>query len=186
VRTAGYVIAYNLLRIETWLIVTRLVLLWTPLSLESRTMRFLAFVVEPVLRPIRRHLPRVGGMDLSPIVALVLLVQVAAMIRNVGDGLYATPAALAVAIGGRIVLDVLGALFILMALRVFLTLTGASSHNPATKLVQRVSSPVVRHVERVVTPVRSLDVPAAVVGIVCLVLYAVLSRVLIATLGVPL
>ena len=34
---------------------------------------FLYRVTEPALRPIRRYLPNVGGLDLSPIVLILLL-----------------------------------------------------------------------------------------------------------------
>jgi YggT family protein len=34
---------------------------------------FLNAVTEPVLRPIRRALPNLGGIDISPIIALLLL-----------------------------------------------------------------------------------------------------------------
>ncbi len=37
---------------------------------------FLHRVTEPALRPIRRYLPNLGGIDLSPIVLILLLVFV--------------------------------------------------------------------------------------------------------------
>jgi YggT family protein len=39
----------------------------------------LAQLVEPLLRPIRRVLPHMGGVDLSPI-ALMLLIQIAEIV----------------------------------------------------------------------------------------------------------
>jgi YggT family protein len=42
-------------------------------------------LVAPLLRPIRRVIPLVGGIDLSPLVLLVLL-QVAAMVLNAAVG----------------------------------------------------------------------------------------------------
>jgi YggT family protein len=38
-----------------------------------------ARLVEPILRPIRRYLPLVGGIDLSPLVMLLIL-QVAVIV----------------------------------------------------------------------------------------------------------
>ena len=55
-------------------IVAYLVFRW--LSPEHRRYRiyaFLAMVVEPVLRPIRRVLPPIAGLDFSPAVAILLL-----------------------------------------------------------------------------------------------------------------
>jgi YggT family protein len=42
---------------------------------------FLAQLVEPLLRPLRRVLPQMGGVDLSPL-ALLLLLQIAEIVLN--------------------------------------------------------------------------------------------------------
>ena len=39
-------------------------------------------VTEPVLRPIRRFLPNLGGIDISPVVALLLIIVIQHVIRN--------------------------------------------------------------------------------------------------------
>lgn len=43
---------------------------------------FLNRVTEPALRPIRRFLPNLGGIDLSPIVLILLLVFVRNLLGN--------------------------------------------------------------------------------------------------------
>ncbi|MCH9052335.1 MAG: YggT family protein [Proteobacteria bacterium] len=35
---------------------------------------FLNRITEPALRPIRRYMPRLGGLDISPLVLIILLV----------------------------------------------------------------------------------------------------------------
>lgn len=39
-------------------------------------------LTEPVLRPIRRVLPNLGGIDISPVVALLLIIVVQHVIQN--------------------------------------------------------------------------------------------------------
>ena len=39
-------------------------------------------VTEPVLRPIRRFLPNLGGIDISPVVALLLIIVIQHVIQN--------------------------------------------------------------------------------------------------------
>lgn len=39
-------------------------------------------VTEPVLRPIRRILPNLGGIDISPVVALLLIIVIQHLIAN--------------------------------------------------------------------------------------------------------
>jgi YggT family protein len=53
------------------------ILSWVPTS--SVISGVIARLVEPLLTPIRRVLPLVGGIDLSPL-ALLLLLQVAAIV----------------------------------------------------------------------------------------------------------
>lgn len=39
-------------------------------------------ITEPVLRPIRRLLPNLGGIDISPVAALLLIIVVQHLIAN--------------------------------------------------------------------------------------------------------
>lgn len=43
---------------------------------------FLERITEPALRPIRRVLPNMGGIDLSPLVLILLLYFVQGVLRN--------------------------------------------------------------------------------------------------------
>ena len=57
-------------------IIARVLLSWFPLqpgSFMSRATSVLFSVTEPVLGPLRRVLPRVGMLDLSPLVAILLI-----------------------------------------------------------------------------------------------------------------
>ncbi|MFL6230057.1 MAG: YggT family protein [Pyrinomonadaceae bacterium] len=71
VRVLGFVI-FGVLAIYMLLIFMRIVFAWG-MSSESRVMRFLVRVTEPVLLPFRRLIPPVGMFDISPIIVLFLL-----------------------------------------------------------------------------------------------------------------
>ena len=53
----------------------RVVMSWFPLSSSAArsVMDVVVRITEPVLGPIRRALPSFGGIDISPIVAILLL-----------------------------------------------------------------------------------------------------------------
>ena len=51
----------------------RVILSWVPTRLPWGLNDFLFSVTEPILAPIRRALPLAGGMDLSPLIALIAL-----------------------------------------------------------------------------------------------------------------
>jgi YggT family protein len=55
------------------IIVAAVVLSWVQLPPENPLVRVVHTLTEPLLAPIRRILPAVGGLDLSPWVLLVAL-----------------------------------------------------------------------------------------------------------------
>ena len=68
----GYVI-YGLVSVYTMLVFVRIILSYTSLDYRNRMMRFLINVTEPLLGPLRRMVPTVGMLDISPLVAFVIL-----------------------------------------------------------------------------------------------------------------
>lgn len=68
-------IVLGLLSLYTWVIIIRALLSWVNPDPYNPLVRMLVAVTEPVLRPLRRLLPphRMGGLDLSPLVAILLL-----------------------------------------------------------------------------------------------------------------
>lgn len=54
-------------------IFARILLSWFPANSGGQIRTFLIQLTEPVLAPFRRIIPRIGMMDISPIVALFIL-----------------------------------------------------------------------------------------------------------------
>lgn len=66
-------ILYGLLSIYILLIFIRVIFSIARVSYTNRIMRFLVNITEPLLGPLRRMIPPVGMMDISPIVAFIIL-----------------------------------------------------------------------------------------------------------------
>ena len=66
-------ILYGLLSIYFLLILMRVIFSWGQLSYRNRVMRFLYDTTEPLLGPLRRMLPTLGWIDISPFVAFLLI-----------------------------------------------------------------------------------------------------------------
>ncbi len=70
-----------LLQIYTWLLIAYVVLTWlVQFNVVNRTNQFvnmvgdfLSRIIEPALAPIRRFIPFLGGIDISPVVLLVVI-----------------------------------------------------------------------------------------------------------------
>jgi YggT family protein len=72
VPAVGYIL-YGLLAVYTLLVFIRIIFGWGLISYSNRIMRFLVNATEPLLGPLRRMVPPVGGFDISPIVAFIIL-----------------------------------------------------------------------------------------------------------------
>ena len=48
----------------------------------------LSRLLEPIYRPIRRFLPNMGGLDLAPLVAFVIIIALQIILTDIGNGLY--------------------------------------------------------------------------------------------------
>jgi YggT family protein len=66
-------ILYGFLSIYSLLVIIRVIFSWAMLSYSNRIMRFLIDVTEPLMGPLRRVVPLLGRIDISPIVALLIL-----------------------------------------------------------------------------------------------------------------
>jgi len=64
------------------LILVRVVFSWTNPYPNNSVYRFVFQATEPILGPVRRRLPPVSGMDLSPLVVTLVAYFLIAAIRN--------------------------------------------------------------------------------------------------------
>ncbi len=55
-------------------IFARVIVSWFPTSGNNPIVVFIYTVTEPILAPIRRIIPRMGTFDLTPMIALILII----------------------------------------------------------------------------------------------------------------
>lgn len=54
-------------------IFARIIVSWLPIDRDHTVVRILYEITEPIIGPIRRVLPTMGGLDFSPMIALILI-----------------------------------------------------------------------------------------------------------------
>ena len=67
----------------TFAIIARALISWVPIDRYHPIVQFLDQITEPILAPLRRLIPSVGMMDITPIVALILLQILQALVDRV-------------------------------------------------------------------------------------------------------
>ncbi len=62
------------LYVLVWLIIARSLMSWFPNARQNRIVDLLYQVTDPILLPLQRLVPRIGMIDISPIVAVLILI----------------------------------------------------------------------------------------------------------------
>ena len=66
-------IVFLMLQILWFAIFARAIISWFPIDPQGPIVRALDAVTEPVLGPLRRVVPRIGMVDITPMVAIILI-----------------------------------------------------------------------------------------------------------------
>ena len=80
--TSIIILVSQLIEIFIWFLIAQAILSWlvafnivnTNNNIVSLIGNFLFKVTEPLLRPIRKFLPDFGGIDISPVILIILLI----------------------------------------------------------------------------------------------------------------
>lgn len=66
-------VLFQLISIYSWALIIYILLSWFPNARESAIGQFLTRICEPYLEPFRKIIPPLGMIDISPIVAILVL-----------------------------------------------------------------------------------------------------------------
>ena len=167
-----------LLYIETLLILVRVALSWFPgIDPWNPMVRFLRAVVDPVLRPFRAILPTFGGLDFSPILAVIVLGWSSRLITTAANTTFNPGQEIGYAIG-QIVLTIIIVFSVIVLLRVLISLFQADPWHPVVQVIRQMSNPLIRPFAAVIPRSRGIDLAAAAALVVYIVLYFVAKHVL--------
>ena len=84
------------LNVYVWMVIASAILSWlvhfgvvnTRNQVVSMIGEFLWRITEPALRPIRRFMPNLGGIDISPIILILLIYFLQMVLQNILLSLY--------------------------------------------------------------------------------------------------
>ncbi|MBF0161060.1 MAG: YggT family protein [Magnetococcales bacterium] len=184
------------LGIYTWMILIRVLLSWVNPDPYNPVVQFLVRSTEPVLEPLRRALPSMAGLDLSPIVALLGL----SLLQRLIVGM--THAGLGGAALSSVLVEIIRVLHLLFTFYLVLLLVRGGLHvhswlafrdrrpfrlslnNPFIRFIFQATEPVVRFLRRWVPTFYGLDVTPMAAALAMLLVLSVLQEAILRfTLG---
>ena len=128
------------------LILARIVVSWLNLSPWNPNVRWLRRIVDPILRPFRRILPSFGGIDFSPLLAILVIFFLARLIQGligVTQGGSVNVAASVVVLISDVVSSIIILLGALVLVRLLLGLFHADPWHPLVHGVRSITNPLV-------------------------------------------
>jgi YggT family protein len=166
-----------LLDLLVLIILVRIILSWIPgLNPFNPFVVVVRRIADPILAPFRGVLPSLGGMlDLSPILAIIVLGALAQVFFSLGANVGIVPVGcIAANAVQQLINTVVIIVIVLVGLRLLVSLFHADPWHPLTRGVQAISAPFCRPFEGMVGR-SSVDVAAIVALAVYIVVYIVIQ-----------
>lgn len=160
------------------LILARILISWLPIHPWHPLVRWLRIIVDPILAPFRRILPSVAGLDLSPLLAILVIFFIAHIATGALLGSLSVPA-LIVSLIAQLIEAIIIILGILVLIRLLLALFNADPFHPLAAGIRSMTNPLVRPFAGVGKrrALTGLDVPALLTLILYVILYVVVQVV---------
>ena len=145
------------------IVMLRLLLQWVRADFYNPLSQFIVKATQPVLAPMRRTLPTIGGIDLACVLFLVVL-QFAELWMITGILGHRAPAAalLVLSVAELIQLAIYVFLFSIL-IQVIMSWINPHSYNPLLGILYSLNEPLLAPARRIVPPIGGLDLsPIAV------------------------
>lgn len=137
-------------------------------------------LVMPVIRPLRRILPNIGGLDFSPLLALVLVYAIGTLLNQLASDSFTNPIWSLFNIVFEFIDAVILVILVLLLIRVLIGALHVDPWHPFVYSIRRITDGFVAPIQR---SARVQAEMAAVIGLViAVVVYLVLAQLLFPTL----
>lgn len=138
-------------------VMLRLLLQWLRADFYNPVSQFIVKITNPPLRPLRRIIPGLGGIDLASVLLLIALQMVELFLINMAMGHAIGAGNLFV----DAVADLLGLLINIfigaILIQVILSWLAPGNYNPLIGLVHKIAEPLLAPARRIIPPISGID-----------------------------
>lgn len=125
--------------------------------------QFIVKVTNPPLKPLRRIIPGLKGIDMASVVLLLAVQALALLLINLAIGKEIATGALLVLSVGELLSLTLNCYLITILAQVILSWVGPGGHHPISALLYSLNEPVLRPARRLLPPISGIDLSPIVV-----------------------
>lgn len=144
--------------------ILRFILQWVKADFHNPVSQFIVRVTNPLVVPLRRIIPGLGGLDMATLVVILALELAAtAVLTYMAAGLLTPlPTTLLHAVL-RMVTTVIQLYLVAILIQVVLSWVNPGLHSPVTSILWKITAPVLSPVRRLLPPIAGLDLSPLVV-----------------------
>ncbi len=139
------------------IVMLRFLLQWTRADFYNPISQFIVKISTPMLKPFRRFIPGMGGIDMAAIVLMLLLKFIETLLTSSLSGI---PIHLLVIL----IVSITGLISLLLYVFIFAIIISAvaswiapGGYNPMLNLITQLTTPIMRPIQRYVKPVSGMD-----------------------------
>ena len=144
--------------------------------------QFLVKITNPPLKPLRRIIPGVMGIDLASILLMLVLQALKLILIGAIQGFGLHPAGLLVLAAAELLSLLVNIYFITILIQVILSWVSPGGYNPAVALLYSLNNPLLGRARRLLPPIHGFDLSPILV-IIALQLFLILVIAPISDLG---
>ena len=144
-------------------VMLRFLLQWVKADFYNPVSQFLVKITNPPLRPLRRFIPGLAGIDLASVVLLIALQMITLLlvfgVRGVTPGI----GALLLLSIAELVSLLLNVFLVTIFIQVILSWVNPGQYNPVTSLLYSLNRPLLEPAQKIVPPIGGIDLSPLVV-----------------------
>lgn len=147
-------------------VLLRFLMQWVRADFYNPVSQFLVKITNPPLRPLRRVIPGLAGIDLASLVLLIALQMIDLLLINLAVGRVSSTGGLFVTAIAELLSTLITLYFITIIVEVIMSWIAAGTYNPIAYLVHQINAPVMAPARRLIPPIGGIDLSPLVVIIV--------------------
>ncbi len=139
------------------LVLVRLLLQLVRADFYNPVCQFIVKATNPLLKPLRRVIPGLMGIDMAAVLLLLVLQMLKLFLMALAAGMSLSFTGLLVMSIGELIAMVLNLYMITILIQIVLSWVGQGNYNPLTTLLYTLNEPVMRPARRILPPMSGID-----------------------------
>lgn len=175
---AGVFLVQTLFGLYIGAVMLRLLLGLVRADFYNPISQFLVKITNPPLKPLRRIIPGVLGIDLASILLMLVLQALELILIGAIKGFGLHPAGLAVLSMAELLSLLINIYFITILIQVILSWVSPGGYNPAVSLLYSLNEPLLGRARRLLPPIHGFDLsPILIIIALQLILILVIAPI---------